>query len=133
MKKNKELNIKDITMHKLHTDLTISYCFMYRVLRDFIAFVFEDIKKDKYLLKFKPSLWKSLNAIELKIKIKSGDIRTVYLVIQRDKTFINITPYNNKDCLFEMDTEDIFESKESYRGFIKQIKKEIRAYIDYWR
>lgn len=135
MKKNKELNIKDITMHKLHTDLTISYCFMYRVLRDFIAFVFEDIKKDKYLLKFKPLLWKSLNvnAIELKIKIKSGDIRTVYLVIQRDKTFLNIDPIDIKDCLFKMNTEDIFESKESYRGFIKQIKKEIKAYIDYWR
>lgn len=133
MKKDKELNIKDITMHKLHTDLTISYCFMYRVLRDFIAFVFEDIKKDKYLLRFKPSLWKNLNAIELKIKIKSGDIRTVYLVIQRDKTFINIDPSSIKDCLFEMDTEDFFQSGEKYKETIKQIKKEIKAYIDYWR
>lgn len=122
-----------IMYQKLYTDLTISYRFMDRVLKDFITFLFFDIKKDKYLLKFNPSLWAGLKAIELKVKIKSGDIRTVYLVIQRDKTFINIDPSSIKDCLFEMDTEDIFESKESYRGFIKQIKKEIKVYIDYWR
>lgn len=135
MKKNKELNIKDITAHKLHIDLITSYRFMDVVLKDFITFIFNDIKKDKYFLKFKPRLCYRLrlNSIELKIKIKSGDIRTIYLVIKRDITFINITPYNNKDCLFEMDTEDFFQNKEKYDETISQIKNEIKAYIRYWK
>lgn len=130
MKKNTE---KDITIYKLHTDLIISYRFIDRILRDFITFIFDDIKKDKYLLKFKPALWSRANVIELKIKIESGDIRTLFLVIKRDITFINITHHSEKDCLFQIDTEDFFQNKEEYNKTISQIKNEIKAYIQYWK
>ena len=78
MRKRAEIN----NTH-LYLDLIISYRYIDRALRDFLIFVYRDIKSDKYLTEFLPILCLDSQLILFTLKNKN----VVYLSIKKRRHF----------------------------------------------
>mgnify|MGYP006920950390 FL=1 len=118
MRKRAEIN----NTH-LYLDLIISYRYIDRALRDFLIFVYRDIKSDKYLTEFLPILCLDSQLILFTLKNKN----VVYLSIKKDDTFLSINTCDYKNNIFAIKTKDFFQNEDTYKSIFKQIKKYIRV------
>ena len=116
----------DITTTELYLNLITSYSFVDRSLKSFIAFVFRDIQRDKHLSKFKPSADEEQYCITF--ELKTNNIHTLYLIINKDRTFMTFDNYSYKQNIFETDTREFFRTSKNYNQILKEIKKKIKLY-----
>ena len=114
MRKRAEIN----NTH-LYLDLIISYRYRDRAWRDFLIFVYRDIKSDKYLTEFLPILCLDSQLILFTLKNKN----VVYLSIKKDDTFLSINTCDYKNNIFAIKTKDFFQNEDTYKSIFKQIKK----------
>lgn len=116
----------DITTTELYLNLITSFSYVNRSLKYFLAFVLRDIQRDKHLSKFKPSADEERYCITF--ELKTNNIHIVYLVINKDRTFMTIDNYSYKQNIFETDTREFFRTLENYNKILKEIKKKIKLY-----